>query len=369
MKKVLGLIVNPVAGMGGSVGLKGTDGRMYMKAVELGATPVTPQKTQQFLMHIQRWDEITLLVAPGKMGEDYVANMRIPYTVIGEIEKKTTASDTKRLAQRMIDLGADLLIFVGGDGTARDIYDVVQTSVPVVGVPSGVKVFSAAFALSTRAAAEMIDAFVGGVGFTEEEVLDIDEQAFRDDRLASRLYGYLLVPEVRTYLQPGKTASDVGISAKEAKHAIASQIVEEMDPETLYLLGPGTTTKAITDYLGLPKTLLGVDAVFAGGLVGQDINEKEILALLKRYNKRKIIVTPIGGNGFIFGRGSKQFTPEVIRQVGHKNIIVVGTRDKVTKLDCLRVDTGDFILDDKLADYIQVIVDYKQAMVMKVKCQ
>ncbi|MBN1246363.1 MAG: ATP-NAD kinase family protein [Anaerolineae bacterium] len=369
MSKVIGLIVNPVAGMGGSVGLKGTDGRMYERALALGADPVTPQRTQQLLAHISRQDEIGWLVAPGRMGGDYVADASISFTVVGEIGKTTSAEDTRRVAQEMVDRGADLLVFVGGDGTARDICDAVGTGVPVVGVPAGVKVFSAAFALSARAAADMVDAFVCGVEVTEEEVLDIDEEAFRDDRLASKLYGYLRVPEVRTFLQPGKAASNVGKSATETKQAIAEQIVEEMDPGTLYLLGPGTTAKAITDRLGLPKTLLGVDAVLAGKLVGEDVNEKGILDLLERCRQRKIVVTPIGGNGFIFGRGSKQFTPDVIRQVGRENIIVVGTPDKVSGLDCLRVDTGDLALDEALSGYLEVTIGYRDAMVMEVRCR
>ncbi|MGC9521989.1 MAG: ATP-NAD kinase family protein [Anaerolineae bacterium] len=369
MRKIIGLIVNPVAGMGGSVGLKGTDDRMYERALELGAAPVTPQRTRQLVAHVRRRDEISLLVAPGKMGEDYVADARVPFDVVGEIGEETTASDTKRLARELVDRGAELLIFVGGDGTARDVYDAIGTEVPVVGVPAGVKVFSAAFALSARAAAEMVDAFVSGADVTEEEVLDIDEDAFREDRLASKLYGYLLVPEVRRFLQPGKAASNVGRSATETKQAIAAQIVEEMDSETLYLLGPGTTARAITDRLGLPKTLLGVDAVLGGGLVGEDVNEKGILELFKRYRQRKIVVTPIGGNGFIFGRGSKQFTPEVIKEVGRENIIVVSTRDKVHNLACLRVDTGDLELDEMLSGYIEVTVGYREAMVMEVKCR
>jgi predicted polyphosphate/ATP-dependent NAD kinase len=367
MRKVIGLIVNPVAGMGGSVGLKGTDGRMYERALALGADPITPQRTGHFLAYISRQDGIRWLVAPGKMGEDYAKSAHISFTVVGEIGEQTSAEDTKRLAQEMMDRGIELLVFVGGDGTARDICDAVGTDLPVVGVPAGVKVFSAAFALSARAAADMVDAFVRGVGVTEEEVLDIDEEAFRDDRLASKLYGYLLVPEVRTFLQPGKTASNVGRSATEAKQAIAAQIVEEMDPETLYLLGPGTTAKAITDRLGLAKTLLGVDAVLAGKLVGEDMNERGILDLLKECSQRKILVTPIGGNGFIFGRGSKQFTPEVIRQVGRENIIVVGTSDKMVGLECLRVDTGDLALDEALSGYIEITIGYRDEMVMEVR--
>jgi len=373
-KKKLGLIVNPVAGMGGSVGLKGTDGQMYERALALGAEPVTPQRTKDVLSHIECKEAVALLVAPGKMGAEYVADLDLPFTVIGESGETTSAEDTRRIARRMAGQGVDLLIFVGGDGTARDIYDAVGAEVPVVGVPSGVKVFSAAFALSARAAAEMVDAFVEGAEVTEEEVLDIDEAAFREDRLASRRYGYLLVPEVRRFLQPGKTASNVGQSSAEIKREIAAYIVEEMEPEVLYLLGPGTTLRAIADELDVSKTLLGVDAVHAGRLVGEDINERDILDLFERYERRKIIVTPIGGNGFIFGRGSKQFTPTVIRQVGADkrrpmdNVIVASTRHKLSDLDCLRVDTGDRDLDEMLAGYVTVTVGYREGMMVKVAC-
>jgi predicted polyphosphate/ATP-dependent NAD kinase len=235
-------------------------------------------------------------------------------------------------------------------------------------VPGGVKIFSSVFAVTARAAAEMVDAFVEGVGFKEEEVLDIDEEAFRYDRLASKLYGYLVVPEVRRFLQPGKEASSLGRSCVESKEEIAAHVVEEMDPETLYVLGPGTTLKALADMMGLPKTLLGVDAVQAGELVGKDLNEKGILILFRKYEKRKIVVTPIGGNGFIFGRGSKPFTPEVIKLAGKENIIVVGTRDKVSQLDCLRVDTGDFKVDEMLCGYLKVITGYREGVMVKVRC-
>lgn len=368
MKKAIGLIVNPVAGMGGSVGLKGTDGEMHKKALQLGAKPVAPNRTQDLLCHIENKDRITLFVAPGNMGEEYVEGHDIPFTVIGTVRSETSALDTKRISDQMVNSGVELLIFVGGDGTARDIHDAINSRVPVVAVPAGVKVFSSVFAVSARAAAEIVDAFVEGVETTEEDVLDIDEDAFRDDRLASKLYGCLLVPSVRSFLQSGKAASSVARSSLESKKEIAEYVVEEMDPEALYLLGPGTTLRSITDEMDLSKTLLGVDAVLAGKLLGKDLNEKAILGLLENYDRRKIVVTPIGGNGFIFGRGSKQFTPEVIRQVGKDNIMVVGSKDKVSQLDCLRVDTGDWDVDQMLSGHIEVTVGRKEGMMMEVRC-
>jgi predicted polyphosphate/ATP-dependent NAD kinase len=369
MQKTLGLIVNPVAGMGGSVGLKGTDGKdLFKKALDLGAEPVTPTRTKEFLNHIEHLDQVNFLVAPDQMGERFVKPLDIPFEVMGQLDEETSAEDTKRIAGKMVERGAELLIFVGGDGTARDIYDVVGSTIPVVAVPAGVKMYSSAFATNPRAAAELVDAFLEGAEGTEEEVLDIDEDAYRQDTLASRLYGYLTVPKVQRYLQPGKIASSVGAPAQMVKREIALYVIEEMDPETLYLLGPGTTVKAITDEMNLPKTLLGIDAVRDGKIVGEDLNEQGILELFDKYAKRSIIVTPIGGNGFIFGRGSKQFTPQVLKQVGRENITVVGTQQKVQSLDCLRVDTGDPELDHQLSGYQKVIVDYKRKKVVKVKC-
>jgi predicted polyphosphate/ATP-dependent NAD kinase len=368
MKKKIGLIVNPIAGMGGSVGLKGTDGQAYEKALALGARPVTPVRTKELLSHLKDKEQIHLFAAPGLMGEEHIRDVDILCTVIGNVGEKSTAEDTKRIAGEMLNREIELLIFVGGDGTARDIYDAIGLNKPVVAVPSGVKVFSAVFALNCRAAAGMVDAFIEGAHTVVEEVLDIDEEAFRDNELASTLYGYLLVPAVRNYLQRGKESSNTSVSASEIKQQIAAHIIQRMDKDALHLLGPGTTVKAITDELGLAKTLLGVDALANGELVGSDLNEEGILSLIGQFEERKIIVTPIGGNGFIFGRGNKQFTPEVIKQVGAENIIVVGTQDKLNKLQALRVDTGDSVLDQNLAGYVEVIVGGNEILKMQVLC-
>lgn len=361
---MVGLIVNPVAGMGGSVGLKGTDGDMYERALELGATPVTPERTRQFLAHLEAPADLHLLAAPGPMGADVVGTTGIPYTVVGTIADGTSPADTKRIAQAMVSASIDLLVFVGGDGTARDICDAIGASVPVVGVPGGVKTYSAVFAVSPRAAAELVTAFLAGAGVTEEEVMDIDEEAFRHDRLATRLYGSLLVPDVRHALQRGKEAS--GGSLEERKRAIAARIVEDMDSTTLYFLGPGTTVRAIADEVGLSKTLLGVDAVYDRELVAADVNERNMLQLMDAHERCKIIVTPLGGNGFIFGRGNKQFTPTVIRRVGRADIIVVSTPQKLRGLDCLRVDTGDPAVDEALSGYMEVWTGYRRRKMMPV---
>lgn len=366
--RLIGLIVNPIAGMGGSVGLKGTDGEMYRKAVDMGAQPVAPDKTRELLSRIKRRDTIRLLVAPGTMGEHYVRQTDLAYSSVGSVCTETSGEDTRMMARAMLNKGAELLVFVGGDGTARDIYDAIGLDVAVVAVPSGVKVYSAVFAVSARAAAEMVDAFVDGVDLSEEEVLDIDEGAFRAGRLESKLYGYLLIPKLSALIQGGKEQSDVGEASTEAKNEIAETIVKEMDPATLYLLGPGTTIKAISDHMGLPKTLLGVDAVVDKHLAAADLNEKRIMDLLQTHEKTKIIVTPLGGNGFIFGRGNKQFTPAVIRRVGKANIIVVATLGKMRKLKVLRVDTGDYDLDKGLSGYSDVTVGFRYKKVTQVVC-
>jgi len=363
MKKI-GLIVNPIAGMGGSVGLKGTDGETVKEAIALGAEPTTPKRIEETLSLIQRKD-LYFLVAPGKMGEDYLKRFDFKYEVASKIGKDTNADDTKRIVLEMLKKGIKLLIFVGGDGTARDIYDAVGLTIPVVGIPSGVKMFSPVFALSPKAAAQIIDN--NSSQLIEEEVLDIDEDAFRAGKLGAKLYGYLKVPKNIELLQGKKEPSNLSKPEEQSKEEIAKYLLENIEKDTLYILGPGTTLSTIAEKLNIQKTLLGIDAIFNEQLVGSDLNEKDLLGIIKKHGKAKIILTPIGGNGFIFGRASKQFTPRVLKLIDKKDVIVVATEDKISRLECLRVDTGDTETDNKLKGQVKVITGYKTETIIEVK--
>ena len=366
MKKI-GLIVNPIAGMGGSVGLKGTDGDIYKKALKLGAKPVAPKRVSQFLSNLKNKEDLFLFVAPGKMGENYVKKKGFTYEVIGEIKKKTTAEDTKRISNQMIEKSIEILVFCGGDGTARDIYDAIGIEKPVVAIPSGVKMFSSVFALNPRAGAEIIDKFLKETIETlDKEILDINEESYQHGILDSRLYGYLKVPKVQNLIQAGKDSSNVGRTAEVNKYEIAQHIIENMQNDTLYLLGPGTTIKTIADHLKIPKTLLGIDAIYNNELVGKDLNEKGILQLLDEFKKAEIILTPIGGQGFILGRGNKQITPKILKIIGKKNLKIIATEEKMKGLKCLRVDTGDIEVDKIFTGLTKVIVRYKQELVVEI---
>ena len=364
--KTIGLVVNPVAGMGGSVGLKGTDGTMHEKALALGAQPVSPTLVHEFLTHLACRDAIQLLAAPGPMGVDHVEGAGMECAVVGELGPTTSPDDTRRIAREMADAGIDALIFAGGDGTARDVADAIGLEVPVVGIPAGVKIYSSVFAYSARAAAALLDALIAGAGVTEQEVLDIDEAAFREGRVDSRHYGYLLVPDASQLVQSGKDSSGSGASP-EVMGELGRAIADDMEPGILYLLGSGTTVRYVADALGLAKTLLGVDAVVDTELVGTDLNEQAILALLDRYEQAVIVVTPLGGNGFIFGRGNKQFTPTVLRRVGQDNVVVIANREKLLGLDALHVDTGDPDLDESLTGYLDVVVGPGHRKMMRVR--
>ena len=361
----LGLIVNPVAGMGGKVGLKGTDGEMYKKALALGAEPVTGPRLESVLKLVTRKD-LCFYTAPKNMGEDYLKDYDFKYEVVGKLPKETTSADTKRLALEIKNMGVDAIVFVGGDGTARDVLDAVKMDVPVIAIPSGVKMFSSAFVLSANAAAEMINTFSDD--FIEKEVLDIDEDAFRKNVLDAKYYGTVLVPNIENLLQGKKAASNTADRAVDRKKEVAKYIIEKLQDNCLYILGPGTTVKEISDCLGVEKTLLGIDVLLNGKIVCFDATEKDILALMKEYSNAKIIVTPIGGSGFIFGRGSRQISAEVLKGIKKEDLYIVSTLDKVGGLSCLRIDSGDRSVDERLRGNIGVIVDYNEEIIMEVKC-
>ena len=369
--KRLGLIVNPVAGMGGRVGLKGSDGEDIIKrAVELGAVKLSPGRAVEVLRRIARIREhVEVITYPGEMGEDEAREAGLQPTVIGSIaHESTTREDTIEAARAMVNMGVDLILFAGGDGTARDLVEAVDGDIPVLGIPAGVKIHSGVFAINPVDAGELAVLYLegGSVKLRELEVMDIDEEAFRDNRLSARLYGYLKVPYMEAMVQNTKSGS---VTTDEfSLEGIAADIVEEMGTDVLYILGPGTTVRPVAKKLGLSKTLLGVDVILNSELVASDANEERLLELISGREAR-IIVTVIGGQGFVFGRGNQQISPQVIRSVGVENITIIATPAKLAALQGrpLLVDTGDPEVDEMLSGYAKVVTEYGRRVVYRVK--
>lgn len=370
MKK-LGLIVNPIAGMGGKVGLKGTDGvEILKKARELGAQPESPQRTAEALRQLLPLEsEIELITFPGEMGENVALKCGIKPYVIGTIDVgRTDATDTQRACTDLQSHGVDLLLFAGGDGTARDIYTAIKDTVVVLGIPTGVKMHSAVFACNPLRAGELTALFLQNKikRIREAEVMDIDEESVRKGILAAKLFGYLKIPYERRHIQGLKAGSLPDEHA--AQEAIAQDIIENMDDDCLCIIGPGTTTRAILERLGLDGTLLGVDLIQGRRLLGRDLSEEQLLNHIKDKTKVKIIVTPIGGQGYLFGRGNQQISAEVLKQVGSKNILVAATVEKINSLlgRPFQVDTGDVSIDQMLSGYTRVVSGYKESIVYRI---
>ncbi len=369
--KRLGFVVNPVAGMGGRVGLKGSDGAETLRrARELGATEMSPTRATEALRHLTAIKgRFELFTYPGEMGEDEAREAGFEPKVLGKIKAgDTTSADTRAAAGEMAALGVDLLLFAGGDGTARDICETIDGKIPVLGIPTGVKIHSGVYAVSPAAAGELAAKYLSEevTSFQQAEVMDIDEDAFRDNRLSARLYGYLRVPREEAYMQGSKEASPV--DEGENIKAIAADLADEMDPDTLYVLCPGSTISSVAEHLGLEKTLLGVDVVKGGKIVAKDVNEERLLKLVTG-KRAKIVVTVIGGQGFVFGRGNQQISARVIRAVGRENIVIAATPAKLATLHGkpLLVDTGDTTLDAELTGYTRVVTDYGRRVVYRIK--
>ena len=374
----LGLIVNPVAGIGGRVGLKGSDGvEVQRRARALGAVPQSLDRAVQALERLRGvgMDALEIVTCPREMGEDAARACGFAPTVLCADAIRpgaTTAADTIRAAREMQRLRVDLLLFAGGDGTARDIYTAVGSDVPALGIPAGVKIHSAVYAAHPAGAGELAAlALQEKTTWREAEVMDVDEAALRQGVVSTRLYGVLRVPFRRGLLQGLKTPSGPGDAA--AMDAVAAAVVRRMDahPDALYVVGPGSTTRAIAARLGLgaEKTLIGVDVIAGGRIVAADVNEDQLLALLAPPTvEAYIVVTPIGGQGFLFGRGNQPISPRVIACVGRERIIVVSTPGKIHALGGrpLRVDTSDRAVDEMLSGYVRVTTGYGEQIVYRV---
>lgn len=368
MRRV-GFIVNPIAGMGGAVGLKGTDGEEILeKAIKLGAERISVRRAEEFLRALGAVSRtIEFWTCPESMGEEAFLRAGVDYKVIPGRRGKTSAEDTKRAARYMVEQKLDIIVFCGGDGTARDIFDSVDMEIPVIGVPSGVKMQSGVFAVNPKAAAELLIKYLWDeVPLKEAEVADVDEDAFREGRLSARLYGYLLTPYEPTSIQGMKAPTPIRDDVVENMRAVARWVVDNMEDGVVYVLGPGTTVKTIMEVLGLDGTLLGVDLVADRKLIGKDVGEREILERISG-RRARVVVSPIGRQGFIFGRGNQQISGRVLKAVGKENVIVISTREKLEGIEFLRIDTGDPEVDRAFQGWIKVLVDYGVFKMMMVK--
>ncbi len=380
MKKI-GLIVNPFAGIGGKVGLKGSDGTdIRSLALAMGARPEAVEKALKALEKlVPLREEIEVWAAPGEMGERIAKEAGFTVRVCayrkenaGGDTHDTDARDTEGAARIMVQKKVDLLLFAGGDGTARDVCGIVGNAVPALGIPAGVKIHSAVYANTPQSAGEAAARFLRAPqGTMEAEVMDIDETAFRENIVQTQLYGYLRVPAFRALIQHAKAGGGTrSVSSSVNLLEIAAEIAENMREGVCYIIGTDSTTYAVTRRLGLDGTLLGVDVVLDKKLVLKDTSEEALLMFLKQHKgPSQIVVTVIGGQGHVFGRGNQQLSPRVIRTVGLQNILVAAEKEKLFNLpeQSLVVDTGEAELDAELRGYRPVLVGQREKLVLRVR--
>jgi predicted polyphosphate/ATP-dependent NAD kinase len=373
----LGFVINPLAGIGGSVALKGSDGQDIVElALSRGAHPQAEIRARAAMQEVTVVDGLSIFTASGSMGENVLHALKLPCEVVYKTDAKTSAMDTKKVIRQFVNKAVDLIVFAGGDGTARDVLDALANelndSIPVVGIPAGVKIHSAVYAVTPSRAGELINLILHGepMSLHEAQVMDLDEQAFREGRVNAKFHGYLPVPVDDTRMQPVKQG---GLNYHYiAVQDIAEDIIETMERDVYYLIGSGSTTAEIMKQLSLPNTLLGIDIVCNSELIASDVGEQEILKIINNY-PTKIVVSIIGGQGHVFGRGNQQLSAEVISYVinqhgGRDNIIIIATNEKLRSLDRrpMIADTGDAVLDIKLAGLYAVVTGYQQRTLYKI---
>ncbi len=360
----LGLIINPLAGLGGPAALKGSDG-VATEALARGSEPRASERTRlalQCLLPLR--ERLQFLTFPGAMGADLLRELGFAHQVLGSLnDAATSAEDTKQAVQRLQEAGCALILFAGGDGTARDVCSVVRDGQPVLGIPAGVKIHSGVYAISPRAAGELAVRLVEGglVRLASGEVRDLDESALREGRVSARWYGELTVPEEGHFMQQTKQA---GMESEElVLLELADWLQDSMEDGVRYVFGPGSTLHGLAQNLGLETTLLGVDVIENGQVLAHDVTEAQLFELVEGHPSR-LLVTAIGGQGHILGRGNQQISPRVVRAIGLDHLRVVATKRKLGTLQGrpLLVDSGDPQLDDSFPAAVRVWAGYKEEL-------
>jgi len=361
----IGLLINPWAGIGGQVALKGSDGQAIVKeALERGAQKIAHLKVEKCLtiLNKQPCNNIHWFCPKGEMGSDQLDTIQATYTLINYVPNHpSTAQDTINIATEFLSLNLDLILFAGGDGTARDLYSIIQDKTPVLGIPAGVKIHSSVYALTPEDAARCIIEISQDsmLQIAKQEVRDINETLFRQGKVQAKFYGEMLTPQKPEYIQAVKMG---GVESDELLNEdIAHFLMEEMDQDTLYFIGSGKTLDCLMQNFKLPNTLLGVDAIYNQTLIQSDLTAEQILDLSKQY-KYKIIISVIGGQGHIFGRGNHQFNADFLQQLQPEQLTVVSNKRKLNELNQkpIIIDSLDNTFVEKLNGRITVLTGYDQ---------
>ena len=375
----LGLLVNPDAGLGGRLGLKGSDGQAEY-ARSKGANDRSGPRVKDTLEHFanlhREISDITWFTSEGRMGTDWVPkNIQIgDFITIHQSSDITTVSDTSELVTSLIESNIDLLVYAGGDGTTRDIISVLESlgksEIPVIGIPCGVKMHSGCFASSPKAGAEVLSAWLNGdLLVSSTEVLDLDEEKYRNGEWVVRLYAEAKTPASPRWMQGAKMRVEV-TGEEEIIEGLADHIRELLITDNrLIIWGSGGTLRTISNMIGFQGTVLGIDASIGSQQIGTDLNEKQLLNLLSTHTGEvTLLLSPMGGQGFLIGRGNLQLSPDVLREIDIVNILGVVTPAKLLSVRRLRIETGDVNLDQKFAEkkYLKVLQGYRTTRVLPI---
>ena len=374
----LGLLVNPDAGLGGRLGLKGSDGQAEI-ARSRGAQDRSGPRMRIMLDHLvaiskESLDGIQWYLSEGRMGTDWIPPTISPFGIIHSSNSSTDANDTSQLVASLIDSDIDLLIYAGGDGTTRDVVAALsqygRPELPIIGVPTGVKMHSGCFASSPKAAAEVLSSWLeGDLLLSSTEVLDLDEDLYREGKWVVRLYAEAITPASPRWMQGSKMRVEAS-GEEEVIQGLAEHVRETLiDDQMMIIWGSGGTLRTIGGILGFELNTLGIDITLGTNIVASDLNEKEILAALEEHQGDVILLlSPMGGQGFLIGRGNLQLSPDVLRMIGVDRVLGIVTPAKMLTLRSLRVETGDSEMDERFSKkkYLKVLQGYRTTRVLRV---
>ena len=369
----LGLIINPIAGMGGKTGLKGSDGSNTLKkALSLGAKKESANRAEQALLPLKFMiNKFSLITCSAEMGEKSCKKIGLKTDYIIDIDKKiTTGIDTINAVKIMAKKQVSLILFSGGDGTACDIFYALQDKIPILGIPAGVKMHSSVFGTSPNAVGSLVSRIISNHSdifpTSTAEIMDLDEDMRRYDQIRTRLIGYATIPSDKFLVQNPK--SYVQLNDDDSINGISEYLENKLNNDATYIVGPGRTTQNFLNRIGVSGTLLGVDVLKGRKLIGRDVNSRE-LEILTRDGFLYIISGIIGGQGFLFGRGNQQITAEIIQRVKKENILIIASTKKIYELprQCILIDTGNQKLDNELAGYVKVQTEKNRAFVIKLE--